>query len=316
MSDLGAKGELLGTQTAKQQTEQSSHAEESPKKEEDKKVSKKNFSFDQQFYCDALNDSNVNSIVDGSDTDTIVLVGFVGYGKTTFISTLYYRLINSISYNGHILYDSDTYAGLERRFAIRTIKTDIDAETKRTIKGEDHILALSLMDENSGVRRKIVVSDRSGEDYKAYTGNAKDMLDDGLLKVADHMVFFVDVQEMMNATQSVKYDYGLLLTGLEEQHLIPDNCRLSLVFNKYDLINNGNKSKFEQKAINVQQLFIEKLPSRNITTYYIDSTGANDNFIAVDRLTKDLLASSSHCDRRRYENIDWVGKELRSLKNE
>lgn len=314
MSDVGAKGELLGTQTKKPVAQNAQPAEAAAEKE--KQETKNNTGFGQQFFCDALNGSTVNTIVDGSTINTIVLVGFPGYGKTTFVGSLYYRLLKNLSYHNLTFFDSDTYSGLERRFAIRTLKTDIDADTKRTLKGDDHIVTLSLMNETTGERKKVVISDRSGEDYKAYTGQAEDMLEDELLKVADHVVFFIDTQEIMETFQSVKYDYGLLLTGMAEHNILPESSRLSVVFNKHDLVNKENKEKFWQKVNSVEKLFKEKFPNRIFSTYFVDLTGREDSYIAVDRLSKDLFSCSSDTLSKCNETLDWVGNKLKELRNE
>lgn len=286
--------------------------EQSVKLQERKKV----MDFSQQFYCDALNDSNINTIVDGKQINVIVLVGFVGYGKTTFAGSLYYRLLTNLSYHGQRFIDSDTYAGHERRLAIRTLKTPIDADTKRTIKGEDHILALTLQDETDESVSKVVISDRSGEDYDDYTGQADDMEGDALLKVADTVVFFIDTEALMKSSYAIEYNYGLLLDGINQHSILAEGCRVILAFNKHDTVKDDMTQQFQQKSQTVENLFKSKLTGKEITVKNIDSTGASDDFASVDALAKLLLTESASESDSELEELDWVNARLKVLRHE
>ena len=42
-----------------------------------------------QFYCDALNDSNINMVLNNVKPELIVLLGFANYGKSTFVGSLF-----------------------------------------------------------------------------------------------------------------------------------------------------------------------------------------------------------------------------------
>ena len=130
----------------------------------------------EEYYCDALNEHNVNKIADGSRLNIVAIVGFIDYGKTTFVSTLYHQLLTNVEFCDHVMYDSDTFIGFERRFLIRSLNTPIEETSKRTIKGEDSLLALSLDSKENG-RYKLILSDKSGEDYADFTGSEEEMKD-------------------------------------------------------------------------------------------------------------------------------------------
>ena len=42
-----------------------------------------------QFYCDAMNDGNINMVLNNVKPELIVLMGFSDYGKSTFVGSLY-----------------------------------------------------------------------------------------------------------------------------------------------------------------------------------------------------------------------------------
>lgn len=129
------------------------------------------------LYCDALNEHNINQVADGSETAIVVLVGFEEYGKSTFTSSLYHCFFSKEQYCGHIMYDSETYSGFERRLLVRSMKkTDPHLKNKRTIKGEDPLLVLLLDSEKTG-KYKVVISDRSGEDYSQFAGTEEEIND-------------------------------------------------------------------------------------------------------------------------------------------
>lgn len=267
---------------------------------------------EQEFYCDAMNEQTINKIVDGSRIDVVAIIGFPGYGKTTFLSTLYYEFINNLAFCDHIMYNSDTYSGLERRLFIRTLKTDIDEDNKRTIKGEDSLLSLSLIDNKSKKRRKLVFSDRSGEDYMEYIGVPDEITKNEVLKVADHLIFFIDMEELLNSDGAIRYNYGILLQVMKSKKMISDKSRIELVFNKFDMANKDLSEDFKKnKANGIKILFEKELVNKTVYEYYIDSTGSSDKFKSVKDLCADLLTQANKASEELIEKVDWVNSTLK-----
>ena len=50
---------------------------------------------ERHYYGDALNDDNVNDIVDEVIPHVVVLVGFPEYGKSTFVASFYHALLTT-----------------------------------------------------------------------------------------------------------------------------------------------------------------------------------------------------------------------------
>ncbi len=260
------------------------------------------------LYCDALNEHNINQVADGSETAIVVLVGFEEYGKSTFASSLYHCFFSKEQYCGHIMYDSETYSGFERRLLVRSMKkTDPHLKNKRTIKGEDPLLVLLLDSEKTG-KYKVVISDRSGEDYSQFAGTEEEINDNQILKVADHIVFFIDCEKLMNNFAMLRYSYQNFLQELVKGNLLPKNGQIKLVFNKHDLVKDN--PDYEGKRSQAEEVFKKVLGDRTFDRYEIDSTGVSDNFVSVEKLVKSFLHNEENKRRERIEILDWVKKEL------
>lgn len=72
-----------------------------------------------QYYCDALNDKNINDVLGDADTHLITLVGFSEVGKSTFVASLYHTFMLKGEIDGYKIIDSDTFVGFERRAHVR-----------------------------------------------------------------------------------------------------------------------------------------------------------------------------------------------------
>lgn len=259
------------------------------------------------LYCDALNEQTINEVADGKVVDRIVLVGFVGYGKSTFASSLYYNYFSKEQFCNQVMCDSETYAGFERRMLIRSMKNAPDQKRKRTLKGENPLLVMTLLTEKEE-KYKIIISDRSGEDYAQFSGTQEEVDDNQLMKVADHVVFFIDCEKMTDNFGYLRYSYQNLLRGLVSKGLLNKDSSVELVFNKYDL--RKEHSEYSDKKQQTENMFKTTLGEHTFNVFEIDSTGASDNFASVEELTKALLLKADETETRRKEQIDWVKGEL------
>lgn len=260
------------------------------------------------LYCDALNEQNINKIADGKVIVRVVLVGFEEYGKSTFASSLYYNFFTKESFCDHVMYDSETYSGFERRILIRRMDIAPDVKSKRTIKGENPLLVMSLMSERTG-KYKLVISDRSGEDYSQFAGTPEEIADNQLLKVADHVIFFVDSVKMTENFAKMKYKYQNFLQELANKDLLGKNAKVNVVFNKYDQAK--SHQDYSEKRIQTEAMFTGVLgTNRTFDVFEIDSTGASDKFASVENLTKSFLLCEDVSMSKKKETLDWVNGEL------
>lgn len=262
-----------------------------------------------EYYCDALNEHNVNKIADGSKLNIVAIVGFADYGKTTFVSSLYHQFLTNVEFSNHTMYDSDTFIGFERRFLIRSIQTPMEETSKRTIKGEESLLALSLDSKENG-RYKLILSDKSGEDYADFTGADEEIGDYIILSLAHHILFFIDTDKLLNSMASVKYSYNGLVNDLIDHEMISEKSRISVVFNKFDMVKDEQKQLYEENKKKMMEFFEGVFKSATVYPYEIDSTGASDSFTSVKKLCDDLLSITNLTDKPNHEDLDWVKKEL------
>lgn len=260
------------------------------------------------LYCDALNEQNINQIADGKAIVRVVLVGFEEYGKSTFAGSLYYNFFTKESFCGHVLCDSETYSGFERRILIRRMDIAPDIKSKRTIKGENPLLVMSLMSELTG-KYKLVISDRSGEDYSQFSGTLEEIADNQLLKVADHVIFFVDSVKMTENFGKLRYSYKNFLNELVNKDLLGKNARVKVVFNKYD--QGKVHQEYSEKKKQAEAMFSEVLGTdRKYDVFEIDSTGASDKFASVENLTKSFLLGTDVTMSKKKKLLDWANNEL------
>lgn len=261
----------------------------------------------EEYYCDALNEHNVNKIADGSRLNIVSIVGFVDYGKTTFVSTLYHQLLTNVEFCDHVMYDSDTFIGFERRFLIRSLNTPMEETSKRTIKGEDSLLALTLDSKENG-RYKLILSDKSGEDYADFTGSEEEMKDYVILSLAHHILFFIDTEKLLHSMASVKYSYSGLVKDLVDHKMISNKNRVSLVFNKHDMVGDQEETYKENKKIMID-FFEDVFKGMVVHQYEIDSTGASDHFASMSKLCKDIMSLTNQVEKT-TDDLNWVKKEL------
>jgi hypothetical protein len=261
----------------------------------------------EEYYCDALNEHNVNKIADGSRLNIVAIVGFVDYGKTTFVSTLYHQLLTNVEFCDHVMYDSDTFIGFERRFLIRSLNTPMEETSKRTIKGEDSLLALSLDSKENG-RYKLILSDKSGEDYADFTGSEEEIKDYVILSLAHHILFFIDTEKLLHSMASVKYSYNGLVKDLVGHKMISNKNRVSLVFNKHDMVGDQEETYKENKKIMID-FFEDVFKGMMVHQYEIDSTGASDHFASMSKLCKDIMSLTNQVEKT-TDDLNWVKKEL------
>lgn len=265
----------------------------------------------EDFYSDALTEQTINNIADGKRFVVVALVGFAKYGKTTFVSSLYYQFLSNVEFCDHIMYDSDTYVGFEKRLLIRTTKTPLDENQKRTLKGENSLVSMTLKPKD-GDAFKFVISDKSGEDYQDFSLEAGDAKDNKILSVANQILLFVDSNILLNKVSNVNFHYRGLLDELAKSDLIKPSTALRIVFNKIDEVPEDETTiiKFEGLKTEFEKMLKGYFPNNTILKSQIDSTGASDGFKSIKELCQALLALNTYEGDKAKEMLDWVKKEM------
>lgn len=213
------------------------------------------------FIGEALgDDEKINSLMSSTKPEIIVLVGFVGYGKTSFVASCYHILLTEGRIGEYTFYDSDTLTGFERRIYLRRLSSiydDITPMTKRTIRGEPHLLTFRFS--HPGKEDKVmVISDHSGEDYDKYRDNKSNLEKDILLKNADRIFFFVDCEKLVNNQRlAIQNYYSQLIQNMHEMGSFKNGVLIQFLFNKIDLVTADKENKFHEE----KRKFLEKMAS-------------------------------------------------------
>lgn len=264
-----------------------------------------------QFIGEAMSDDQkINTLMSSSKPEITVLVGFEGFGKTSFVSSFYQLLLQRDNLAGYVFYDSDTLVGLERRSFLRRLNErnrDVAPETKRTVLGEPYLLTFHLNHPQKG-DKLVVISDHSGEDYKDYANKKEKIADDILIKNADRIMFFVDSEKLCNSERlSLMTRYQQLLSNMKENRLFKREIKLQLIFNKIDKVTDN--SRFEKEKDKLVAKFEEIIDKKIEQSFKISANRLinNDNLI---NLFEDIILNTvnEHMSQPQASGLDWVNE--------
>ena len=189
-----------------------------------------------QYYCDSMTDENINDVLGDYNTHLVTLVGFSEVGKSTFVASLYHKLMCTGEIDGYNFIDSDTYVGFERRAYIRNESLKTSKRNSRTTMMEGQFLTLTLSKDNK--INKLIISDRAGETYKnSYTSNLSDVKQDKGLINSHHIIFFIDSSSVNNEDDYSDFcdDFQLLLSRMASAGVFDVPKVYDIIYNKIDL---------------------------------------------------------------------------------
>ena len=272
-----------------------------------------------QFYCDAMNDGNINMVLNNVKPELIVLMGFSDYGKSTFVGSLYYYLLTKGNVGGYELYDSDTFSGFERRLYLRNIKNDEAAKSKtlRTEEDDEYLLTLTFFNRSLKVKKQLIISDRAGETYKKYA-NIKDRIKkDESLPRAQRVLIMIDSTKLQSGWDVQEGYFRQLFSGLKECEKMPKEATFTFVFNKIDLVLKDEELKmaYDREKQTVVDFFCSELnlKKEDLDVREIDSKHIHNN-TDFENLVNDLVKkddTSKNEEQKLKKSLDWVGEKLR-----
>lgn len=266
------------------------------------------------FIGEALeNDKKINCLISSAKPEITVLVGFVGYGKTSFVASCYHLALTNGKVGEYVFYDSDTLTGFERRVYLRRVSDKyepITPQTKRTIRGEPHLLTLRFSHPEQG-DKVVILSDHSGEDYDEYRNKKASLEEDLLLKNADRILFFVDCGKLVNNGRlHMQNQYTQLIQNMHEISVLRERVQIQFLFNKVDLTQ-GKEEKYQQEKERFLNTMngILRLPineSVEVISNQVDSK-------TVENLLLDIISKTrtmSHSENE-FSELDWVKSILK-----
>lgn len=269
------------------------------------------------FIGEAMDDdTKINCLINARQKPEItILVGFAGYGKTSFVASCYHVLLTKGKIGDYTFYDSDTLTGLERRLYLRRASEkypEIIPATKRTLRGEPHLLTFRFTHPNKG-EKVVVLSDHSGEDYQAYIDTKSKLENDVLLKNADRMLFFVDCEALVSKNVlSVVQKYTQLIRNMKEYACFRTDVKIQFLFNKFDLVE-GKEDLYKQRKVFFLGKMAEILGVKPIDNPEIVSNQLAGNDTIIDLLL-DIVDKTVVFGKRASctdSELDWVKKILK-----
>jgi len=277
---------------------------------------------DGEFSGDAIKEeSSVNCLISDRKPTVVSIIGFPGYGKTCFIATIYQILLNEGKIDEFNFIDSDTFVGFERRIYMRrcaVLDENSTPQTKRTLRGDGHILTLRFSHPKDG-EKLIIVSDRSGEDYIDCANQKNKIKDHLLLKHSDYVLLFVDSTIMVDCAQILEFSdtFSDLLTNMYQAKAIQESAHIVIVFNKIDTVDSEHDVQFQKSREMIESLIKEKFSFNIIESKQIVSNNIK-NSEKLQRLFSEIIhfdTTSIIRSDRYYEGIDWVNNLIKQKKN-
>lgn len=262
------------------------------------------------FIGEALSeDEKLNLLMTDTKPYITILVGFEDYGKTSFVATCYNLLLRDGGIGYYRFCDSDTLVGLERRSFLRRYSkalTDIPPTTKRTIRGEAHLLTFHLSKDNN--EKITIFSDHSGEDYRNYADKKGEIEKDALIQNADRILFFINVPFLLeNEFLSMYQDYSNLLSNMKYANIFREHTQMALLFNKIDILKNDDTQRYESKKQKIIELFIGQTGKEDINVIELTSNNI-DNSENLKQLLQEIVESDSNQQwmTSAESDLDWV----------
>lgn len=268
------------------------------------------------FIGEALNDDEkLNLLMTDTKPYITILVGFEGYGKTSFVATCYHVMLTDGGIGEYKFCDSDTLVGLERRSFLRRLNAameSIPSSTKRTIRGEAHLLTFHLS--KDGNEKITIFSDHSGEDYRTYANYKDEIKNDVLIQNADRILFFVDIPSLLDTRfLRMMQDYKNLLSNMKSADIFRPQTKITLLFNKIDIIkDDATKERYEEKKKVLIPIFRAKIGMNEIETIELTSNNI-DKSDDLKSLLQDIAQSDSiqtWIDNNESD-LDWVKKFIK-----
>ena len=276
----------------------------------------------------ALGASDAEAITLRSRTHLVVFAGTEGSGKTTILASIYERL-NKGTFAGFRFAGSRSLLGFEEICHLNRLASGgVQPDTQRTLLSNEtkfYHLALRGTALPAGPR-DILLSAMSGELFRM----AKDSKDDAerltFLRRADTIVILADGERLVNTTlrTSAQADAADILESLLDAKVVSPNCRIELVFSKFDKITAAGqlaldfvaktREKFEKRfRTRVQHLMYRTIAARPGPSSVQDNTdgGLADGFVSWTTVTQCASldepqgATAPSRDEREFSKFGW-----------
>lgn len=276
----------------------------------------------------ALGAADAEAVTLRSRTQLVVFAGAEGSGKTTVLAAIYERL-NQGPFAGLKFAGSRSLLGFEEVCHLNRLASGAkQPDTQRTRLTEDtkyYHIALRR-DDLSTVRRDILLSAMSGELFRMAKDSQEEAARLTFLRRADTIVVLVDGERLANPAQrtGAQADASDILESLLEANLVSSDCRVEVVFSKFDRIRASGqgsldflartKEKFEAKfRVRVPGFVFRQIAARPAPSLTLEDTdvGLAEAFAAwtapvAHAVVDELVNSPAPArDDREFSKFGW-----------
>lgn len=266
------------------------------------------------FYCDAMDETQINTVIGAEIPHLIILIGFSEFGKSTFVASLYHKAMSEGKIGGYEFFDSDTFAGFERRAYIRNVKLNPRKRFDRTTTSEGCFLTMSFSKESRTI--KLIISDKSGETYKNdYTANQNSVNKDQALINGKHLIFFIDAKILISDEDFLEFEssFNLLLKRMNRANVFEEGKKIDIIFNKMDLIEENEMQEFKRQ-VKVLTKKIEDISGINVNQQFFICSNKMANNRKLADVFNYIVSSCEQDNEQVLPETDWVNSYLKSKK--
>jgi len=190
---------------------------------------------------EALTEVEASELTRQAITRVVVLAGPSGSGKTTILTSLFEAFFDA-PFGNFRFAGSATLVGFERRCHDSRVVSGRNKPHTIHTKVSDTVdfLHLRLVPASHGVFRKqnLLLSDISGERFRALRDSSEAITGMPMLRRADAFCIVVDGEKLANPAErhSVAYDARVLLRSLFEAGALSPKCTIQIVLSKWDVV--------------------------------------------------------------------------------
>lgn len=268
----------------------------------------------ESYYGEALNDINVNDLVDDTIPHVVILVGFPEYGKSTFVSSFYHAVMKNGRIGKYEFVDSETLLGFERRAHIRREEIRVKKRLDRTPIYANYFLSLVFVNKETGRKVKLVLSDRAGDTYKDYAMIGETITGDRAINRAQHIIFFLDAFYMAtDGFLDMQQHLGLLVPRMVKYGTFNGNKRVEVVFNKTDLLKDDNRESYQSNKEEILKIIRQGTTIEKETELSCLGTPMNDEINKYFESILDSCETPENMTDELREQVDWVSCKLKVI---
>ena len=216
-----------------------------------------------------LSPQDTYSITAAEKTIFFAILGSVGSGKTTLISSIYQMFFTNELESKYMFAGSETLIGFEERaYHLRTSSMEPEVAMKRTAVGAQDILHLRVCCVRNNEKCNLLFHDFSGEDINAINANIDAAKEEfGIVYAAKKIVLLIDGEKLQNTAQRMPAIHRAtqILKTFEDSGLLHQRSQIIIVVSKYDLLVNDDgkpKGDFSSRIISHLQSQIPSISER------------------------------------------------------